>query len=120
MYGLVIKSICNYLAAEYGEDKLQEILRRINHKDFQIHEIYSEETIVELTTSAVDVTGVHRDILMTSFGEYFISNIHQMHLDKMQLLPVLGRHLRDFFNGLDNLHEYMRSVYPKVSLILNA
>lgn len=27
---------------------------------------------------------------------------------------VLGRHMRDFLNGLDNLHEYMRFSYPKL------
>ncbi|KAG7275730.1 hypothetical protein CRUP_009833, partial [Coryphaenoides rupestris] len=27
---------------------------------------------------------------------------------------VLGRHVRDFVNGLDNLHEYLRFSYPKV------
>lgn len=29
-------------------------------------------------------------------------------------LQVLGRHVRDFVNGLDNLHEYLRFSYPKV------
>ena len=25
---------------------------------------------------------------------------------------MLGRHVRDFLNGLDNLHEYLRFTYP--------
>lgn len=29
-------------------------------------------------------------------------------------IQVLGRHVRDFVNGLDNLHEYLRFSYPKV------
>lgn len=31
-----------------------------------------------------------------------------------RILRVLGRHLRDFLNGLDNLHEYLRFSYPKL------
>ncbi len=29
-------------------------------------------------------------------------------------MRVLGRNLRDFLNGLDNLHEYLRFSYPKL------
>lgn len=36
-----------------------------------------------------------------------------MNLSNFQL-QVLGRHVRDFVNGLDNLHEYLRFSYPKV------
>ena len=28
-----------------------------------------------------------------------------------RILRVLGRHFRDFLNGIDNLHEYMRFSY---------
>ncbi len=29
-------------------------------------------------------------------------------------MKVLGRNLRDFLNGLDNLHEYLKHSYPKL------
>jgi guanylate cyclase len=29
------------------------------------------------------------------------------------VLALLGRQLRDFLNGLDNLHEYLKYSYPK-------
>ena len=29
-------------------------------------------------------------------------------------IQVLGRHMRDFLNGLDNLHAYLRTSYPKM------
>jgi guanylate cyclase len=31
-----------------------------------------------------------------------------------RILRILGRSLKDFLNGLDNLHEYMRYSYPKL------
>ena len=30
------------------------------------------------------------------------------------VLALLGRHLRDFLNGLDNLHEYLKFSYPRL------
>jgi Haem-NO-binding len=29
------------------------------------------------------------------------------------VLALLGRELRDFLNGLDNLHEYLKFSYPR-------
>jgi len=34
--------------------------------------------------------------------------------DNVRKKAVLGRHMRDFLNGLDNLHEYMRFSYTKL------
>lgn len=31
-----------------------------------------------------------------------------------RVLSVLGRHMRDFLNGLDNLHEYLKFSYPRM------
>ena len=46
-------------------------------------------------------------------GLGFVSYIGQYGYDR--LMRVLGRQLRDFLNGLDNLHDYLRFTYPKVS-----
>ncbi len=42
----------------------------------------------------------------------FVNFIAKYGYDKMLL--VLGRHMRDFLNGLDNLHEYLKFSYPKL------
>ena len=49
---------------------------------------------------------------MMMFGEYFVENIGRY--GYARLLRVLGRDLRDFLNGLDDLHEYLRFSYPKM------
>ena len=38
MYGLILKSICDFISNEHGNEKLEEILRRINQNGFNIHE----------------------------------------------------------------------------------
>jgi hypothetical protein len=32
------------------------------------------------------------------------------------VLALLGRELRDFLNGLDNLHEYLKFSYPRYTI----
>ena len=45
-------------------------------------------------------------------GEEFVGFVGKYGYDR--ILRVLGRHMRDFLNGLDNLHEYIRFSYPKL------
>jgi guanylate cyclase len=49
---------------------------------------------------------------MEIFGKEFITFMGQFGYER--ILKILGRSLRDFLNGLDNLHEYMRYSYPKL------
>jgi guanylate cyclase len=48
---------------------------------------------------------------MDLMGDNFITFFTKFGYER--ILRVLGRHMRDFLNGLDNLHEYMRFTYPK-------
>ncbi|GIY72706.1 soluble guanylate cyclase 88E [Caerostris extrusa] len=45
-------------------------------------------------------------------GVYFVSFVGHYGYDRV--LSVLGRHMRDFLNGLDNLHEYLKFSYPRM------
>lgn len=45
-------------------------------------------------------------------GVHFVSFVGQYGYDRV--LSVLGRHVRDFLNGLDNLHEYLKFSYPRM------
>jgi guanylate cyclase len=47
---------------------------------------------------------------MESFGVEFINFLCKFGYEG--ILRILGRNLRDFLNGLDNLHEYIRHSYP--------
>lgn len=47
---------------------------------------------------------------MDQMGVYFVNFVGQYGYDRV--LSVLGRHMRDFLNGLDNLHEYLKFSYP--------
>ena len=45
-------------------------------------------------------------------GVHFVGFVGQYGYDRV--LSVLGRHVRDFLNGLDNLHEYLKFSYPRM------
>uniref|UniRef100_A0A6P7HD37 Soluble guanylate cyclase 88E-like n=1 Tax=Diabrotica virgifera virgifera TaxID=50390 RepID=A0A6P7HD37_DIAVI len=49
---------------------------------------------------------------MDQMGVFFIGFVSQYGYDRV--LSVLGRHMRDFLNGLDNLHEYLKFSYPRM------
>ncbi|KAL5006686.1 hypothetical protein ScPMuIL_015492, partial [Solemya velum] len=115
MYGLLIESAIDYLKRTYGEETWQEIRIRANIQQvtFVTHERYSENMIPAMALAAAEVTGEEKNVIMDGFGIAFVSFVGQYGYDR--ILKVLGRHLRDFLNGLDNLHEYLRFSYPKLS-----
>ena len=114
MYGLILEGICQAIKAKYGEDTWREIKQHsgIHHSTFNIHKSYSETLIPRITKAAHEITGCTQTELMDIFGNSFVSFVGQFGYDR--ILKVLGRNLRDFLNGLDNLHEYLRFSYPKL------
>lgn len=58
------------------------------------------------------VLNVPEKEFMDQMGVCFVSFVSQYGYDRV--LSVLGRHMRDFLNGLDNLHEYLKFSYPRM------
>ena len=115
MYGLLLDSIQKFLCEKYGERYWDKIRRRANLKNqwFVTHEVYSDDVLPDLVKAAAAELGEEESLVMRMFGEYFAKNIG--HYGYARLLRVLGRDLRDFLNGLDDLHEYLRFSYPNMS-----
>ena len=115
MYGLLLDSIQKFLCERYGERYWDKIRRRANLKNqwFVTHEVYSDGVLPDLVKAAAAELGEDESLVMRMFGEYFAKNIGRY--GYARLLRVLGRDLRDFLNGLDDLHEYLRFSYPKMS-----
>ncbi|OXA43796.1 Soluble guanylate cyclase 88E [Folsomia candida] len=95
MYGLLLENLATFIKAQWGEGKWESVRRHagIDLVAFSIHHVYPETLMRRLARSAFQY-------------------VSQYGYD--QLLSVLGRHLRDFLNGLDNLHEYLKFSYPKM------
>lgn len=114
MYGLLIEAIVHYIKQNYGENTWMDVRRMANIQQvsFATHERYSENLVPNIAKATSHITGVEYDELMDSFGVTFVSFVGQYGYDR--ILKVLGRHMTDFLNGLDNLHEYLRFSYPKL------
>lgn len=115
MYGLLLEAIYDALKARHGEEIWDEIrqLANVEHHSFITHENYPEDTMVRLAHAVSIATGTRTTDIMNYFGGHFVNYIGRFGYDS--ILKVLGRHMRDFLNGLDNLHEYLRMSYPQMN-----
>ncbi|XP_076339771.1 soluble guanylate cyclase 88E-like [Tachypleus tridentatus] len=115
MYGLILQNLCKYICMEYGEDKWEEIRRlaKVEQNSFTTHQVYPDCYIPKLTATACQVLNVTEEDFLGAMGVSFVSFVGQYGYD--QVLSVLGRHMRDFLNGLDNLHEYLKFSYPQMN-----
>ncbi|KAL1506676.1 hypothetical protein ABEB36_005999 [Hypothenemus hampei] len=114
MYGLIIENMAEYIKATYGEDKWEEIRRTagVDQPSFSTHQVYPESLIPRLSKKAVQILKVSEKEFFDQMGVFFIGFVSQYGYDRV--LSVLGRHMRDFLNGLDNLHEYLKFSYPRM------
>lgn len=114
MYGLLLQGIEQAIKAEYGEQAWLDIIKQsgIPHRDFYIQKCYSETLIPRITKAAAEYTNTSSQQLMRLFGNSFVHFLGNYGYDR--ILRVLGRNLRDFLSGLDNLHEYLRFSYTKL------
>lgn len=114
VYGLLLENFQTLLVNRYGSEIWEKIRDHagVQHHSFSTHNIYSDSLLQRLIKSTVEITGDRRDEVLEATGALFVNFIGQYGYDK--ILRVLGRHIRDFLNGLDNLHEFMRFTYPKL------
>lgn len=114
MYGLLLEGIFFYVKLKYGEEIWEQILKEsdVAITSFNTHKVYNEAFIPKIALATSDLTGFTVEEVLEDLGIIFVTFIGQYGYDGV--LKVLGRHLRDFLNGLDNLHEYLRFSYPKL------
>lgn len=114
MYGLLLDSIQKFITETYG-DRCWDTVRvkaGLDNRWFVTHQVYSDQVMIDLVTAVAAELGKEPAVIMRLFGEFFVQSIGQY--GYARLLRVLGRDMRDFLNGLDDLHEYLRFSYPKM------
>ena len=118
MYGLIIEGIKVYVVTQFGEDVWEKIVDRLENKvqkeeSFTGNSIYSESLPLDIANATSQVLGLSLETVLEKCGEYFIAQYVQ-NLGYDEMIQIVGRHLRDFLNGLDNLHEYLRFSFPHI------
>ncbi|KAI3378003.1 hypothetical protein SNEBB_009371 [Seison nebaliae] len=114
MYGLLIDAVINCIVEQYGADVWKKVQKktRLDNDTFNIHTKYNETIIPRIARSLSHIIKKPIDDVMLKFGTYFIHHMGYHGYDK--ILRILGRNLRDFLNGLDNLHEYVKTTYDRL------
>ncbi|XP_034245086.1 soluble guanylate cyclase 88E [Thrips palmi] len=114
MYGLLLENMSDYIITKYGAERWEEIRRLacVEQPSFSVHQVYPENLIPRLSNRAIEVLGVTEREFFEGMGVHFVGFVSQYGYDRV--LSVLGRHMRDFLNGLDNLHEYLKFSYPRM------
>ncbi|EEB09977.1 Soluble guanylate cyclase gcy-31, putative [Pediculus humanus corporis] len=114
MYGLLLENLAEYIKQVYGEERWEEIRRlaSVEQPSFSVHQVYPETLIPRLAKKAIQVLNVSEREFFDQMGVHFVGFVGQYGYDRV--LSVLGRHMRDFLNGLDNLHEYLKFSYPRM------
>jgi guanylate cyclase, other len=114
MYGLLVEAVVESIKKTYGASTWEQIKRgaKLESQIFSTHQQYSEALIQRIVKTTSIITGSKQEDILDMLGAEFVNYMSQFGYDR--ILRVLGRDLRDFLNGLDNLHEYMRFSYPKI------
>ncbi len=68
--------------------------------------------MARLSKKAFQFLGCNDSEFFEGMGYHFVNFLDQFGYG--DVLALLGRQLRDFLNGLDNLHEYLRFSYPRL------
>jgi len=114
MYGLIFENFSGYIKVKYGEEAWDNVRRlsNIDSPTFSIHQVYPEQLLGKIAKKTFTTLGCNADEFFEGMGFYFVEFASQYGYG--DVLALLGRELRDFLNGLDNLHEYLKFSYPRI------
>ncbi|KAK4470290.1 hypothetical protein MN116_005858 [Schistosoma mekongi] len=114
MYGLLLEGLRNFIVTKWSIDVWNEICQQANSSDvqFETRRVYDEALLPNLFKTSASVLDTPEDEIKFGMGLTFVEYVGSK--GYQGILRVLGRELRDFLNGLDNLHQFLRATYPKM------
>jgi len=74
--------------------------------------VYPEQLLGRIAKKAFVTLGCQDNEFFEEMGYFFIEFVSEFGYG--DVLALLGRHLRDFLSGVDNLHEYLKFSYPRL------
>ncbi|CAH8579140.1 unnamed protein product [Schistosoma rodhaini] len=114
MYGLLLEGLRNFIITKWSSEIWIEICTQANSPEiqFETRKVYDEALLPNLFQISSKLLDTPEDEIKFGMGVSFVEYVGSK--GYQGILRVLGRELRDFLNGLDNLHEFLRSSYPKI------
>ncbi|XP_063724279.1 soluble guanylate cyclase 88E-like, partial [Symsagittifera roscoffensis] len=117
MYGLLLSSFADAIKETFGEEAWKQIREKagVQYASFITHQVYSETLQPRLVNASTGILKQSADDVLMYQGTKFVEFCIKVGYDKF--MRLLGRTISDFFNGLDNLHEYFRQYYPEMKRV---
>ena len=114
MYGLLLAGIRDAVVEKFGEEIWTHLITTLELPDFDfaIHEVYNDDIIPKIVDLLSELTKSTPEDIMEICGASFLCMLEKYGYTK--LLTIMGRNLLDFFNGLDQLHDYLKFTYQKL------
>lgn len=114
MYGLFLEGLKCFILKEFSESIWRKVvsLAESDTFDFEIKRDYEEQLFPRIVNAAATVTKTTADEIRYGMGQSFKDFF--AFKENANTIRVIGRLLRDFLNGLDNLHEFLRGAYPQM------
>ncbi|XP_018651687.1 putative soluble guanylate cyclase gcy [Schistosoma mansoni] len=110
----IIGRITYFYITKWSSEIWIEICTQANSHEiqFETRKVYDEALLPNLFQISSKLLDTPEDEIKFGMGISFVEYVGSK--GYQGILRVLGRELRDFLNGLDNLHEFLRSSYPKI------
>ncbi|XP_014250354.1 soluble guanylate cyclase 88E [Cimex lectularius] len=114
MYGLILRNFQEFLLECYGKMSWDAIRKESNIEEtsFSLYQVYPDNYAERILSFASKILQISENEISEKAGKNLVKFLNKYGYD--QVLSVLGRDFRDFLNGLDNLHEYMKFSYPRI------
>ncbi|TPP66116.1 Soluble guanylate cyclase 88E [Fasciola gigantica] len=112
--GKSLKRLKSFILSEFSESVWNEVISLAESEtfDFELKRNYEEQTFTRIIAAAANVTARTEDEIRYGMGRSFKDFF--AFRESAQTIRVIGRYMRDFLNGLDNFHEFLRSTYPQM------
>lgn len=114
MYGVVNKSIEEFVIGAYGLNTWNDVLKRaeIEALVFISNEPYPDEITYRLIGAATAIAGISTKDFLISLGHHWILKTGQNHYGA--LLSAGGHNLKEFLVSLNEFHMRVRLIFPEL------
>jgi Haem-NO-binding len=114
MYGVVNKSIEEFVVGAYGLDTWNDVLKRaeIEALVFISNEPYPDEITYRLIGAATAISGISTKDFLISLGHHWILKTGLNHYGA--LLSAGGHDLKEFLVNLNEFHMRVRLIFPEL------
>ena len=114
MYGLLLENMKAFICEAFGEKKWNDVKDALKLKDeaFGLKDTFPEGQLIKMGKKAQSVLSVPEEEFYEGMGIYFVGLTQK--IGYFRYIEKLGRELRDFFLNLDNLHDYLKFIFPRL------